>query len=167
MTKCLLKESERADLLLGPVNASARAHFASCPSCAHASAQQSGVWLALDAWKVPEVSASFNRILNARIEAAMASPWYERWAVTIRQTFAQPSFAVAAVALFVVGGFVLDHPEGVISPTWSAQVKTMGSGKVQVSSTEAEQMERTLEDLEMLHQFDAGNDEKENTQKSM
>jgi len=167
MTKCLLKESERADVLLDPTTAAAHLHFASCPSCAQSSAQQSGLWLALDAWKVPEVSASFNRTLYEKIEAAIASPWYERWAVAIRQTFAQPSFAVAAVALFVVGGFVLDHPGGVVTPLWSAQVRSLHPGAVQVSSTEAEQVERTLEDLEMLHQFDAGSDEKENTQKSM
>lgn len=167
MTKCPLKESERVDLLLSPTDSSARAHFVSCPSCAQSSAQQFGLWLALDAWKVPEVSTSFNRALYAKIEAAMASPWYERWAVAIRQTFAQPSFAVAAVALFVVGGFVLDHPGGLVSPLWSAQAKSIHTGAVQVSSTEAEQVERTLEDLEMLHQFDAGSEEKENTQKSM
>jgi hypothetical protein len=179
MTKCRLKESERADLLLGPKQAAALSHFESCAACAQASAQQSVLFSALDAWTVPEVSAGFNRNLYAKIDAAMASPWYERWATAIRQTFAQPAFAVAAVALVTVGGFFLDHPAGLVagrvtlsrtmqaSPQHWTQYGTQHQATVQVSSTEAEQVERTLEDLEMLHQFDTSSEEKQNTQKSM
>ena len=158
-TECRLKESDRANLLLEPQKAAAVLHFESCPACAEASMRQVLLFLALDAWKVPEVSASFNRILYAKIDAAMVSPWYERWSAALRQTFAQPAFAVAAVALVTIGGFLLDHPAGLTSRLTSATV--------QVSSLEAEQLERTLEDLEMLHQFDTGSEEKENSQKTM
>ena len=120
---------------------------------------KAALWTRLDAWTVPEVSSSFNRELYAKIDAALAEPWYDRWARQIKSSFAQPSLALGLAALVVVAGFTLDHSTLVRQrqPNISRQV----------SNAEAEQVEKTLDDLEMLRQFDLASEEKESTSKSM
>ncbi len=141
-------------------------HLEACRECAAVRDSHRQVWKALDAWEVPAVSSSFNRNLYARIEAADAMPWYLRWLDALRPVFTQPAFPLSIAAIVVVAGFVLDH-----SNPLPARPVAHAHPVIKVSATEAEQMERTLDDLEMLHQFDVNTDqkaeEKENTLKSM
>jgi anti-sigma factor RsiW len=178
MTNCLMKSEEHADRLLAycagrldveAVNQMQR-HMETCPACAALRNSQS-VWSALDSWHAPAVSADFNRRLYARIEAADAMPWYRRWLDTIRvdairPLFAQPALPLAAAAVVVVTGFLLDHPAKVV-PASAGQAAIERT----VSATDAEQVEKTLDDLEMLRQFDVSSDQtsedKEKTSKSM
>ena len=155
MTACKLNERDRAEILLGQHTS----HLADCPSCAEAFARQSELWKILDAWDMPPVSSGSNRSLYAKIDAAAAAPWYERWASAIKPVFAQPSFAIGMAAVVIVGGFFFDHS--------APSVKPVANPAVQVSTTEAEQVEKTLEDLEMLHQFDPGSEEKDASSKAM
>ncbi len=153
---CGLKENERADLLLRNTSEAAANHFERCVSCRQASLQQAAVWQALDSWNVPPVSSGFNRHLYAKIDAVANESWYERLAASVRPLFAQPAWALGVAGALFVAGFVFDH-----RTTRTPQVP------VQVSTTEAEQVERTLDDLEMLRQFDLASDEKETASKSM
>lgn len=157
--KCGLKESERAELLLRNTSEAATNHFGQCSSCRRASLQQAALWQALDSWNVPPVSSGFTRNLYARIDAAAAETWYERLAAAVRPLFAQPAWALGMAGALFVAGFVLDHK--------SATTGAVHAPTVQVSSIEADQVEKTLEDLEMLRQFDLASEEKEAASKSM
>jgi anti-sigma factor RsiW len=179
---CQIKSEEHSDLLLAYSAGRLRdedvarleLHMKSCPDCAAIGKAHSAVWNLLDAWEAPPVSADFDRVLYARIEASASAPWLDRWldhtsaAVCdfFRPVFAQPAFALAAATLVVVGGFVLDHPAGKLTSVNNRaqiQVSSMGSA----SKVEVDQVEATLDDIEMLHQFDARSDEKESSSKSM
>ncbi len=167
--KCNLKQEERAELLLKHTSGAATSHFELCPACHEASLSQASLWKALDAWNMPDVSSGFNRGLYAKIDAALAQPWYERLAASIRPLFARPSLALGLAGIVVAAGFVFDHLSGPVATAFSAHPNYASAGAVAlpVSSREAEQVEKTLDDLEMLRQFDLAAEEKENASKSM
>jgi anti-sigma factor RsiW len=153
MTNCLMNNDEQTGRVLDycagrldPETARQVArHVETCPDCA----SLASVWKSLDAWEAPPVSADFNRRLYARIAAADAMPWYRRWLDSVHPLFAQPALSLAAATVVVVTGFLLDNPAS----------KTTVPHAI-VSVTDAEQVEKTLDDLEMLRQFDVSSDHK-------
>lgn len=161
---CYMKEDQRRDLLLahasGRLDPSAAAelnhHAQSCSDCAAILRTQSAISSALNLWQPADVSSDFDKRLFARLEAAETAPWTERLASSLADWFrpilARPAIPLAAAALLLAGGFALDHPTKPL---------------VHVSSTEVEQVETTLDDLEMLHQFDASPTEQPKTNNSM
>ena len=168
-----MKSEEQTDRLLaycaGRLDAATAGelerHIESCCQCAAFRDSQFSVWSALDQWEAVPVSADFNRRLYARIEAAGANPWYRRWLDVLRPVLARPALSLTAAAAIVVAGFVLDHPAA--APRIS-RVPAVKTANIPVSATDAEQVEKTLDDLEMLRQFDVQNpDDKQQTSKSM
>jgi anti-sigma factor RsiW len=144
---------QQTDILLdytaGRLNAvnSARfeEHMALCPECAAFSREQSMVWDALDAWEPVPVSLDFNRRLWQRIDAAEAEPWYRRLAAVLRTASWTPAIPLTAAMLVIAAGFVFDHPANRNAPA-----------PAPVSATvTVEQVEQTLDDIQLLHQFDA------------
>ncbi len=176
MTTCPTKNNANTELLLaycagrlrGAAALELERHIAGCHDCAEFRNAQSSVWNALDAWEAPAASPDFNRRLYARIAAAETAPWYTRWLESLRPVFARPAFPLAAVAVVVVAGFVIDHPSFISSPHAAKPTAVNVSG---VTPREAEQVERTLDDLDMLRQFDSSADQnseaREKTSKSM
>lgn len=120
-------------------------HANECDDCAAALLEYSSVSDALDMWEAPPVSTHFNRRLWDRIESAASAPFHVRVADWFRFHSLKPAIPVAAVALVFAAGFLLDHASTMNKPS-----ATSG-----VSATEAEQAERTLDDLQLLRQFDA------------
>jgi anti-sigma factor RsiW len=151
---CPIRSEETVDLLLAytarrldPVtSALLERHMDNCPQCAQFRAGQEVVWQALDAWDAPPVTPDFNRRLYQRIEAEAAAPWYVR---LFRAPLAvwKPAIPLAAACLLVVAGFVFDHP--VASPIPNS------SPALHVTVSEAEQVEDTLDDLQLLRQLDS------------
>ena len=156
MTQCLLNEAERAEILLaagcgvGELSGVQAAHVRLCGSCSEACARQAALWKTLGDWTLPEISSNFNRDLYAKIDLLSQQSWVDRIASRMRTWLAQPALAVATVALVLTAGFVFDHSAG------KAHLPA-----VVVSTTEAEQVEKTLEDMEMLRLFDVNADDKE------
>ncbi|MDQ6676921.1 MAG: hypothetical protein M3Z09_06470 [Acidobacteriota bacterium] len=171
MKKFRREDDRHADLLMAcspgkldaEKNIELTRHLESCPQCAQTLEAQRTVWKALDDWEAPGISAGFNRALYAKIEASGAAHrWYDRLAVSLKLMFAQPALALAFAGLLVAAGFILDHPGAAVSP-----VTAIHPSSLKVSAKEAEQVEKTLDDLEMLRQFDLNSDEKEAVSKSM
>jgi anti-sigma factor RsiW len=142
-------QQEEANLLLdysaGRLDA-ARAgalalHMETCPKCASFRDEQTAVWNALDLWEPAPVSVDFNRQLWQRIEAAAAAPWYQRLGESLRFANWKPVIPLTAAILVIATGFLLDHP--------GAQSPAPG-----VSVTEADQVEQTLDDIQLLQQLD-------------
>lgn len=120
-------------------------HARECEDCALALVEYSSVSDALDLWEAPAVSTRFNRQLWERIERAASAPWYSRMADWLRLISVKSAIPVAAMAVVIAAGFLLDHPSGAVHPAATSHV----------SAAEADQAERTLDDLQLLRQFDA------------
>jgi anti-sigma factor RsiW len=117
-------------------------HLKTCPECESFLTAQTAVWSALDLWEPAPVSVDFNRQLWQRIDAAAAEPWYKSLVETLRFANWKPVLPLTAAILLIAAGFLFDHPGG----------KNSVPG---VSGKEAEQVEQTLDDLQLLHQLDA------------
>jgi anti-sigma factor RsiW len=135
-------------------------HMDNCADCAALRVEQAAVWDTLDAWEPMPASIDFNRRLWQRIGAMESAPWYERLAESMRMAHWKPAFTLAGATLIIAAGFMLDHPGGRVPVTG-------GSSTAGVSVTEAEQVEQTLEDLQLLHQFDSATADVSNVSKQM
>jgi anti-sigma factor RsiW len=154
---CPLRKEETAHILLdysaGRLDAARTAvlerHMEHCADCGAFLAEQAAVWDALDAWQPAPVSLDFNRRLWQRIDAADAAPWYERLIESLRFAQWKPVVPLTAAILLIAAGFLFDHPGGKSSLPGAPAVANS------VSVTEAEQVEQTLDDIQLLHQLNA------------
>jgi len=182
---CQIRSEEHTDHLLaysagklrGEAAAKLKMHMQACEECAAVGKAQSDVWNLLDNWEVRPVSTDFNRRLYARIEANSSASWWERFASSVneflRPVFARPAFPLAAASLAIAAGFVLDHPgRSLFSTAKPAELHASSadvSGKVDLNRVEADQVEATLDDIDMLREFEPKQDDsgKDTSSKSM
>jgi hypothetical protein len=126
------------------------AHLDHCQACREFRDGQAAIWNALDAWQEVPVSEDFDRRLYARIDAEKHTPWYRRLAAWLHPYIARPAIPIAAVAcLLIFASYMLNRPG-----TPPATVPMAGNGTVQV-----EQVERVLDDIEMLKDLDLLDDD--------
>jgi anti-sigma factor RsiW len=138
-------QTEETDLLLdysaGRLDATRTAalarHMETCPGCVRFTTEQAAVWKALDEWQPAPVSMDFNRRLWQRIDAAAAVPWYKNFGEIWK-----PAIPLTAAILVIAAGFVLDHPRGTQTRVPDVTVQ------------EANQVEQTLNDIQLLDQLD-------------
>jgi hypothetical protein len=123
-------------------------HIASCGACEEFARGQRAVWEALDSWEAAPVSTDFDRRLYQRIEAQVS--WWDLLirpfrspfrAVTPRRILA----ATAAACLLLAAGVLLEQPA--VSPAPAP------SDMAQMDTVQPEQVERTLDAMEMLNEF--------------
>jgi anti-sigma factor RsiW len=143
--RCPIESRENAELLLDycarkldPSQARAlEEHIARCPACQEFRVGQKLLWDALDQWEAHPVSVDFDRRLYRRIEEDQGR---QRWWQRLMIPLLRPAVPLAATAcLLLVGGYMIREP----APTVDSAVVR-----------EVEQVENTLDDLEMLKQFD-------------
>jgi len=149
--RCPIETQENADLLLSysarRLNAEStailEAHMEVCPQCREFRDGQKMLWEALDQWEARPISPDFDRRLYRKIEEQSQSGWWTRVFGAGRPAFLRPALPLAAAAcLVLVAGFIIDNPAGVAAPVAETpQVR------------EVEQVERTLEDMQMLREF--------------
>jgi anti-sigma factor RsiW len=130
-----------AGRLDGPEKEIIGRHLETCPDCAAFQIEQMAVWDALDLWTPAPVSLDFNRRLWQRIDAAATAPWYKRFAESLRFANWKPVVPLTAAILLIAAGFAFDHP-GRKSALPGMTIK------------EADQVEQTLDDIDLLHQLD-------------
>lgn len=125
-------------------------HADGCARCASLRVTQAEVWASLDAWKPEPVSAGFNRELWRRIDAMKTPSWSDRLAAAVHFNVWKRVAPLAVALALVVTAFVFDHstnqPVAPVSPTNAAMV---------VTATQADQLEQTLDDMQLLHAVDA------------
>jgi hypothetical protein len=154
--KCPLETRESAQWLLDYCTrklepesvATLERHIAICDGCREFARRQRAVWEALDAWEEAPVSVDFDRRLYRRIEAQVA--WWDPLLRPLRPlrhaTLWRSVPAAAMVCLLLMAGVLLEHPA--LSPAPVAP-----GDMAQVDSVQPEQVERTLDALEMLNEF--------------
>ncbi len=135
-------------------------HMAVCAECSAFLAGQTEVWQTLDAWEPEPVSVDFNRRMWQKIDAAAAAPWYRKLADSLRLGAWKPALPLTAAVVLVAAGFVMDHQRVVSVPPNAANAAG-------VSVTEAEQVEKTLDDIQLLRQLDAAAGAEPNSSKTM
>jgi len=164
---CPMQSEDTAEILLGYAAgrldragaAKLEMHLKTCAVCAEFCGEHQAMWSALDAWEPAPVSMGFNRGLWAKIDAAAAAPWYVRLGHGLRLGTWKPVAPLAVAALVIAGGFLLDHPSG---RTQAVSEKPVAA----VSVAEAEQVEETLDDIQLLYQFESAAEQAQ-TQKQM
>jgi len=128
--------------LAPPAAAALDRHLESCPRCARECARQRAVWNALDLWEAEPVTPDFDRRLYRRLEAGRSAAWWRR---IVPPSLLRPALPLAAAAALLLAGVWLQRPAG---------VRTAPPAEPRAQAMELEQVERTLDDLEMLRQFD-------------
>jgi anti-sigma factor RsiW len=121
-------------------------HLAACAACRSVAADQTVVWKALDAWEAPAVSPDFDRRLYRRIGEGVRLSWWERLARPFRIMPLRQALPLTATAgLLLMAGLLLQHP-GQLAPV-------APRGEI----VRADQVESTLDDLDLLRQFGTAN----------
>jgi len=126
-------------------------HMAGCAECHRLAEAQIAVWGAMDAWNEVPVSPDFNRRLYARIEQEeLRQNVLGKWARTIAARWSpfswRPALPVAAVCATVLTAFLIQSPDRAL---------VRNEPEVKVESINAEQVERALDDMDMLKQLGA------------
>ena len=153
---CPLQSENTLDILLdysaGKLDRVRAAQFEQhqlvCAECSAFLAGQTDVWQTLDVWEPEPVSADFNRRLWQRIDAETSAPWYRKLADALRMGAWKPAIPLTAAVLLVTAGFMLDHQSA--RPVTPA-METAGG----VSVIDADQVEKTLDDIQLLGKLDA------------
>jgi len=122
-------------------------HTASCESCAAFLGGQTSLWQTLDEWEPATVSMDFNRRLWRRIDGLRTQPWYRRFSASVRLGGWKPAIPLAAAVLVVAAGFIMDHQN-------TAPVSPPAGKSGGVSVIEVDQVEKTLDDIQLLKQLD-------------
>lgn len=120
-------------------------HAADCGACTAFLAEQKAVWGALDSWEAPAVSASFDQGLYRRIEQAEDGGWWSRLRGGWRVPFRGRTLTVAAAFAVILVAVLLQPHAKVIAP-----------GEARGEKLDIDQVEKTLEDLDMLQQLNLG-----------
>ena len=118
-------------------------HIGTCPGCRQVVREQQAVWQALDRWEAPAVSPDFDRRLYRRIQNEVS--WWDLATRPFRPLLARGGLPVAAaVCAMIVAGVLIERPEGVTAPVPES---------AQVEAASPDQVERALDDMEMLREF--------------
>jgi len=123
------------------------AHLWSCAACARVHREQRALWVQMDAWEAPEISAGFDRRLFVRIGRRMAQPWalLDGFLRLLRPL--QPAFPAALAGMLLVAGVVAYNGRSAAPPADVVTVQTL-------DREEVSQIETALDDLKMLSDFE-------------
>ena len=119
-------------------------HMSQCQDCREMTARPQAVWAALDDWKPAPVSPDFNARLFQRISEDAAVAWWRRpfryhWSWLFRPAVPVAAACAALVLAFLINPSAPKHE----APTSSQQ------------GVSIEQVERALDDMDLLKQISA------------
>jgi hypothetical protein len=119
-------------------------HIESCAECGRFAAAQRTLWTSLDVWEAQPVSVDFDDRLYSRIEDRQNQSWLRRlWGDTFER---KPVFPFAAACAAAALAMFLNVPA-------TRPVPGPVHERTRVEILEPEQIERAVEDVEMLRQF--------------
>ena len=126
-------------------------HLEVCPKCKEFCSRQEALWNVLDVWEAEPIGEQFDSKLYARIESFENRSWWQRLAGRGFAWRPAVSLAGACAALAVA---LLVHGPANQGPATQPEVAPVTT---RVEALEPEQIERALEDLEMLKQLSPSN----------
>ena len=126
-------------------------HIAACPECRQVAEAQEQVWSALDAWEPMRVSDNFDERLYARITEEERRTFWQR--VLGERLSWRPALSLAGACATLAFAVLINVP----SPTPEPLPET-----TRIEALETEQIERAVEDMEMLRQFSMASQQVQN-----
>ena len=143
-----LNQIENTELLLayaaGQLDAQSASalerHLAECESCRVLAAKQAELWQTLDLWEAPPLSQDFDRRLCARARDTRLA-WWERILQPLGLPLRHAVTLAAAACLLLIAGLIVERP-AVLAPARNS-----------AEPVRVEQVERTLDDLDLLNQL--------------
>lgn len=117
-----------------------RRHLDVCPACREIVEAQAAVWSALDSWNPVPVSPDFNAAVYRRLAADRQASWWRRM-FHARWSW-RPAMPIAAASAALIVALLLRSPSTQPPPA----VQTAPAPQI-------EQVERALEDMDMLKQL--------------
>lgn len=126
-------------------------HRSVCAECAAFLSGQTEIWQTLDLWEPEPISIDFNRRLWQRIDAEAPRTWREQLAEFFRAGSWKTAWPLATAVVLVIAGFTMDHTVAPHTPG----ARIAGDISARVSEIDADQVEKTLDDLQLLSQLDA------------
>jgi anti-sigma factor RsiW len=121
-------------------------HLSACPACRAMAAEQAALWKTLDTWEAQPVSADFDQRLYRRIRDEVRLTWWERLSRPFRPMPLRQALPLGATAcLLIIASFLVQQPAKLAPDQPRGEV------------VRADQVERTLDDLELLRQFGTAN----------
>jgi anti-sigma factor RsiW len=127
------------------------AHAEHCARCGALRMSQAAVWQSLDQWKPAPVSAGFNRELWRRIDAdARQSSWTRELAAALQFNFWKRLAPLAVAVALIATGFMFDH-----AGKQPGKIQPDSASSIVVTASEADQLDRALDDIQLLHEVDA------------
>ena len=155
--QCPIKTNKNAEVLLDyssgkltpDVVAMFESHMESCEDCRTFSIAQRSAWEALDVWEPIPIPADFDRKLYARIDQFEQSGWWTKlWHRSMWQSGSfGPAMPIATACLTLALGVMLYLPVN------HKPVLDLTSPQTRIESSDLEQIETTLEDIEMFKQL--------------
>jgi anti-sigma factor RsiW len=124
-------------------------HLETCSECGEFVTGQQAVWESLDLFEPAPVSANFDRLLYERMAQ---TSWWDRLVASVSTPFRAPAFLrqglpiMAAAVVLAAAVMVWERPTPAPAPQptqLSAEAETL----------QPDQVERALDDMEMLRQF--------------
>jgi anti-sigma factor RsiW len=149
--RCPIETQESVDVLLeyasGKLDATRteilEQHLRECAACREFSEGQKAVWIALDRFEAPPVSAGFDRALYQRIDREVS--WWDLLLRPFRPLLLRQGLPLAAaIGLLIVAG-VIERPAAVAP----APVPV----SAQLDVVPPEQAEHALQEMEMMREF--------------
>jgi hypothetical protein len=154
--ECPIQTKENTEVLLDyctrNLNAETTAiferHIEVCAECRAFAEAQRSVWDALDSWDPMPVTADFDKKLFSRIEQYENSSWWIRlWHRRFFQPFSfGPAMPIATACVTLCIAIALYLPG-------SAPKVDLQTPQTKIESSDIDQLERTLDDIEMLKQL--------------
>lgn len=125
-------------------------HMESCADCRRVVEAQNEVWQLLGRIRPAPVPADFDARLYARIAQETAKPSWQRWLARMFQPAVpvaiwKPAVPILAACALLAVGFLVRTPE-----------VTQPSPHIRAERVDIEQVERTLEDLDLLTPISQG-----------
>ena len=118
-------------------------HVETCPDCRRAVDTQRRLWGLMNEWEVEPISRDFDRRLLQRIERKPETTWVWQVAAWLKAAW-KPAIPVVLTTATALTILVMRDPAPAPPPIpQSASVETL----------DADQVEQTLDDLNMLHQI--------------
>ena len=117
-------------------------HISVCESCREMADRQRAVWDALEMWRPEQISADFNERLYRRISEEEAVTIWQRLSRVDWSVF-RPAIPVAAACAAIMVAFLVSGP-------W---ISHPPQAPLQQQKVSIEQVERALDDMDMLKQL--------------
>lgn len=119
-------------------------HLETCSDCRDWVRAQDGLWQMLEGWTPAPVSPDFDARLYARIADEEAAPLWRQWRRRISYlappfSMWKPALSLAAACVILMVGFLLRMPD-----------LNSASNQMRPEKVDIEQVEKTLEDLDIL-----------------